>query len=74
MLLEYKLLGAGIATTGMGLAGVGGGIVFGAFILGLSRNPSLKNELFPLTLLGFALIESAGLFCIMMSFLFIFAF
>ena len=74
MLLEYKILGAGIATTGMGLAGVGGGVVFGAFILGLSRNPSLKSEIFPLTLLGFALIESAGLFCIMMAFLLLFAF
>ena len=41
-----KLLGAGLATTGLAGAGVGIGTVLGALILGTARNPSLKDELF----------------------------
>lgn len=68
-----KFIAAGIATIGMGLAGIGGGLVLGAFIMGISRNPSVKGELFPLALLSFALVESTGLFCLMVAFLLLFA-
>ena len=68
-----KFIAAGIATLGMGMAGIGGGIVLGGFIIGISRNPSVKNEIFPLALLSFALVESTGLFCLMISFLILFA-
>lgn len=68
-----KLLGAGLATIGLAGAGVGIGTVFGALILGVARNPSLKNELFKLAILGFALTEAIALFSLMMAFLLLFA-
>lgn len=69
MLLSAKVLGAGFAATGLIGAGVGIGIVFGALILGVSRNPSLKDQLFTYAILGFAFSEATGLFALMMSFL-----
>lgn len=74
MLLAAKLVGAGLATIGLAGAGVGIGTVFGALILGTSRNPSLKDELFRLGILGFALTEAIALFALMMAFLILFAF
>ena len=53
--------------------GVGIGTVFGALILGISRNPSLKDELFKMAILGFALTEAIALFALMIVFLFLFA-
>merc|ERR1711963_619782 len=39
----------------------------------LPRNPSLKQQLFSYAILGFALSEAMGLFCLMMAFLLLFA-
>ena len=38
------------------------------------RNPTLKQQLFSYAILGFALSEAMGLFCLMMAFLLLFAF
>jgi len=73
LLQSAKFIGAGLATIGLAGAGVGIGTVFGAFILGLSRNPSLKDELFKYAILGFALTEAIALFSLMMGFLILFA-
>ena len=74
MLLQAaKFLGAGLATIGLAGAGVGIGTVFGALVIGVSRNPSLKDELFKLAILGFALTEAIALFSLMMAFLILFA-
>jgi F-type H+-transporting ATPase subunit c len=69
-----KLIGAGLATIGLSGPGVGAGIVFNALVSSVSRNPSLKQELFILTILGFALTEALALFALMMAFLILFAF
>jgi len=74
MLQAAKLIGAGLATIGLAGAGVGIGTVFGALVLGVSRNPSLKDELQQLAILGFALTEATALFALMMAFLILFAF
>lgn len=50
-------------------AGIGIGLVFGGLILGVSRNPSLRGQLFSYAILGFALAEATGLFALMMAFL-----
>ena len=50
-----KLIGGGVASVGLAGAGVGIGTVFGALVIGTSRNPSLKQELFRIAILGFAL-------------------
>ena len=64
-----KIIGTGIATTGLIGAGVGIGVVFGALILGVARNPSLKNQLFSYSILGFAFSEATALFALMMALL-----
>jgi len=74
MLLQAaKFVGAGLATIGLAGAGVGIGTVFGALVIRVSRNPSLKDELFKLAILGFALTEAIALFSLMMAFLILFA-
>nr|YP_010133772.1 ATPase subunit 9 [Nitzschia supralitorea]QWM93262.1 ATPase subunit 9 [Nitzschia supralitorea] len=74
MLLQAaKYVGAGAAAIGLAGAGAGIGIVFGALILGISRNPSLKDEMFRMAILGFALTEAIALFVLMIVFLLLFA-
>ena len=73
LLQSAKFLGAGLATIGLAGAGVGIGTVFGALVIGISRNPSLKDELFKMAILGFALTEAIVLFSLMMAFLILFA-
>ena len=69
-----KLIGAGAATIAVGGAGAGIGTVFGALVIGISRNPSLKQELFRMTILGFARTEAMARFGLMMAFLILFTF
>ncbi len=74
LILAAKLIGAGMATIGVAGAGVGIGIVFGSYLIALSRNPNLKQEYFSMLILGFALCEATALFALMISFLLLFAF
>merc|ERR1712142_694320 len=64
-----KFIGAGAATVGVAGSGAGIGTVFGSSIIGYARNPSLKPQLFSYAILGFALSEAMGLFCLMVAFL-----
>ncbi|AMD23029.1 ATP synthase sububnit 9 (mitochondrion) [Eremothecium sinecaudum] len=73
LVLAAKYVGAGISTIGLLGAGIGIAIVFTALIQGVSRNPSMKDVLFPYAVLGFALTEATGLFCLMISFLLLYA-
>ena len=71
--LAAKYIGASIATLGLGGAAIGIALVFVALINGTSRNPSLRSTLFPQAILGFALSEAFWLFCLMISFLLLYA-
>lgn len=74
MLLQAaKWIVAGLATIGLAGAGIVIGTVFGELALGTSRNPSLKDELFKMAILGFALTEAIALFALMIAFLILFA-
>lgn len=74
MLLQAaKFVGAGLSTMGLAGAGVGIGMVFASLVLGISRNPSMKDEMFRMAILGFALIEAIALFALMIVFLILFA-
>ncbi|CAF0927808.1 unnamed protein product [Adineta ricciae] len=64
-----KYIGAGAATVGVAGAGAGIGTVFGSLVVAYARNPSLKQQLFSYAILGFALSEAMGLFCLMMAFI-----
>jgi F-type H+-transporting ATPase subunit c len=74
MLMAAKLIGAGLGTIALGGAAIGVGLIFAALINATSRNPSLKQDLFNTAILGFALSEALGLFSLMMSLLFLYAF
>ena len=69
-----KLIGAGAATIGLAGSGAGIGTVFGSLVIGIARNPSLKQDLFRIAILGFALTEAMALFALMMAFLILFVF
>ena len=74
MLESAKMIGAGLASIGLGGAAIGIGVVFAALIQGVARNPSQGKVLMGHAILGFALSEATGLFCLMMSFMILFAF
>ncbi|KFP87532.1 hypothetical protein N310_05341, partial [Acanthisitta chloris] len=63
-----KFIGAGAATVGVAGSGAGIGTVFGSLIIGYARNPSAAAQLFSYAILGFALSEAMGLFCLMVAF------
>jgi F-type H+-transporting ATPase subunit c len=71
-LSSARFVGAGSASAGLGGAGLGIGVVFGCLLNAYSRNPNLKRELFAYAILGFALTEAMGLFCLMMAFIILF--
>ncbi len=74
MLLQAaKFVGAGLSAMGLAGAGVGIGMVFASLVLGISRNPSMKDEMFRMAILGFALTEAIALFALMIVFLILFA-
>ncbi|XP_052042738.1 ATP synthase F(0) complex subunit C2, mitochondrial-like [Apodemus sylvaticus] len=66
-----KFTGAGASTVGVDGPGAGIGTVLGSLI-GYARNPSLKQQLFFYAILGFAISEDMGLFCLMVTFLILF--
>jgi F-type H+-transporting ATPase subunit c len=74
MLQGAKFIGAGLATIALAGSGVGIGTVFGALIIGLSRNPAVGKQLFIYAILGFALTEAIALFGLMVAFLILFGF
>jgi F-type H+-transporting ATPase subunit c len=69
---SIKSVGAGCATIGVAGAGVGIGLVFGAFLIAYSRNPDSEKQLLSYTILGFAMSEAIALFALMMAFLILF--
>ena len=74
MLLQAaQKIGAGLATFGLAGAGIGIGLIFAGLLFGVSRNPNLKDDLFRLAILGFALTEAIALFSIIIAFLILFS-
>jgi len=61
MLAAAKIIGAGVACSGLIGAGAGIGSVFAALIASVARNPQMKGQLFAYAILGFALAEATGL-------------
>ena len=72
MLAAAQKIGAGLATFGLAGAGIGIGFIFGCLILGSSRNPNIREDLFRMAILGFALTEAIALFALMFAFLILF--
>lgn len=72
LLQSAQKIGAGLATSGLTGAGLGIGIIFGSLIFSTARNPTLKEDLFRVAILGFALTEAIALFALMFAFLILF--
>lgn len=60
-------LSAAIALISVGGVAQGIGSLFSALVLGTSRNPSIKDELFTYTLIGMGFLEFLGIICVLMS-------
>lgn len=69
-----KLIGAGIATIGLGGAGIGLGHLFGNFLAGAIRNPAAADGQFGRLIFGFAVTEALGIFSLLIALLLLFAF
>ena len=63
-----KLIGAGLATSGMIGAGIGLGNLFGQYLQAAIRNPSAAASQQTMLFLGMALTETMGLFAFVISF------
>ena len=67
-----KFIGAGLATIGLGGAGIGVGHVAGNFLAGALRNPSAADSQFGRLVFGFALTEALGIFSLLIALLLLF--
>ena len=67
-----KALGAGIAVIALAGVGIGIGNIFASLISSVARNPSARDQVFGLGILGFALTEAVALFALLIAFLILF--
>ena len=67
-----KAIGAGLAVIGVLGAGIGIGTVFAAFISAVARNPAARDDVFPMTMLGFALVEAIALYGLVIALVILF--
>ena len=65
-------LGAGIAVIALAGVGIGIGNIFSALVTSIARNPSARDQVFGLGILGFALTEVVALFALLIAFLILF--
>lgn len=73
MLEASQKIGAGLSTTGLAGCGLGIGLVFAGLLLSTALNPFVKDDLFRVAMLGFALTEAIALFTLMVTFLVLFS-
>jgi len=67
-----KMIGAGLAVIGLFGVGIGIGNIFSSLISAIARNPAVQTKVFPIGMLGFALVEAVGLFALVIAFLILF--
>ncbi len=67
-----KAIGAGLAVIGVLGAGIGIGAIFAAFITAVARNPAARDDVFPMTMLGFALVEAIALYALVIALVILF--
>lgn len=67
-----RMIGAGLAVVALAGVGLGIGLIFSALINAVGRNPSAREQLFPIGILGFALTEAVALFALLIAFLILF--
>ncbi|MCL2567092.1 MAG: ATP synthase subunit C family protein [Alphaproteobacteria bacterium] len=70
---SLKYIAVGLCMIPMGGVATGIGVMFGALVTEMSRNPAAKGTLFTYTLIGFALAEAAGLYAFVVAFIILFS-
>lgn len=65
----FKVLAAAITSLSLGVVGMAAGKLFSTLIQSVARNPSVRDKVFMLSMLSFALIESLALFALLVIFL-----
>lgn len=68
-----KMIGAGISVIAILGVGVGLGLIFSSLINVIGRNPAVRDTVFPIGMLAFALTEALALFALVVAFLILFA-
>ncbi len=71
-LASAKLIGAGLSVIGIGGVGIGIGNIFASLVSSLARNPSARDTVFGIAILGFALTEAVALYQLVFSFIILF--
>ena len=69
-----KLIGAGLAVLPLLGVGIGIGNIFSSLVNSIARNPSARNDVFGIGILGFALTEAIALFALVVALLLLFVF
>jgi F-type H+-transporting ATPase subunit c len=67
-----RMIGAGLAVFALAGVGLGIGLIFSSLITSIARNPSVREQIFPIGILGFALTEAVALFALLIAFLILF--
>jgi F-type H+-transporting ATPase subunit c len=67
-----RMIGAGLAMFALAGVGLGIGLIFSSLINATARNPSAREQIFPMGILGFALTEAVALFALLIAFLILF--
>jgi F0F1-type ATP synthase membrane subunit c/vacuolar-type H+-ATPase subunit K len=67
-----KVIGAGIAVFSLWGVGLGLGNLFSTLVSSIARNPQAKNQILPVGILGFAMIEAVALFALVVAILILF--
>jgi F-type H+-transporting ATPase subunit c len=70
--LAAKMIGAGLAMIALLGVGIGVGNIFSSLISSIGRNPSAKNDIFPVGMIGFALTESIALLAFVVAMIILF--
>jgi F-type H+-transporting ATPase subunit c len=71
-LASAKMIGAGLAVIALAGVGVGIGNIFANLVASVGRNPAIRDTVFPIGILGFALTEAIALFALLIAFLILF--
>lgn len=67
-----RYIGAGFAVIALFGVGLGIGNIFSSMINSVARNPSARDAVFPIGILGFALTEAVALFALLIAILILF--
>lgn len=67
-----KMIGAGLAMVALLGVGIGLGNIFSSLISSIARNPSAKDIVYPVGLLGFAVTEAVAIFALLIAFIILF--